>query len=862
VKILFDPLKVPMLGQRSAVDPIMARDGEWLKLSNLLNDRGKVYKRYGADLVGANRPFAGAIWRGDSGWVWLNNRYSLVAAFEETGTAVRLFSLNPTTYAWTEISNGTTQFSTGTHVQFAAMRDPGYIADSGGRDILLAGNGADDCRVITREDTLGTYSVGIASEVPFIEAVYPTSQHRPECWFEIKASANTAYPTSTGAFVTSADLTAGSDDNEAVITMDTTATGTMIMTCSAQSRLDANDYSTTTGWHLDTGFGKVPYVGILVEDTIADPVFNYLSVELGDATPTYRFVWSPATSGKVRPVYLPAGDGCYLAVFDMANYRVDLANYLNIDRMRWVMDHALPAARTVNIVGVYAMGAIPCASKHVVSYMNTTTFVESPGKVAKAIAGPTVREIGGNKNRNITLPEGAAGQNVCWTYAVRFAAPASGRTAMFYRKDVTADTADAHYYHTGSYDPAAATNTFSAKHDRVEDADKFYRRRAPSGHNVPPPQGGVLCASGRRMIVGRIDGSPGEYWASDKDYPLRFPGTIRDDDFNGEVDEDSGSVGEMPGETLQRILPMPNVYGGFAPLLAWTNAALWAIEGPDPMSLAIPGRLNSYGTIYPFTPAVHDSRVYYLDAEKQPRAYVGGRESVRISPWQIENEFETGDCWDATGCIFNGRYYIDIRAASATKKRLRVFYEPETRKWYTHNYTSPDLGHVVVQQTLGTFNGAFSTAHGSKQIAIGQEGYVWHLEKSGQLQDENTSAAGEDISIEMQKYIHGEGWKNYRFGELGVIWEESTNGDLTVAFNTPQDVSEGGQLASGTIDMDSNVPDEVWRYFLDATEIAMPGVESYGCTITITGDPTSGKALRCIALGVYEPCDGGGADAG
>lgn len=850
-----------MEGQRSSIDPIATRHGEYTSLVNMVGSRYSATPRWGCDLVGSSRPFVGAKFRGSSKQIFMDGNSTCLVAFEDPGVAVRIYSLNLSSYAWTEVTAAATRFANLGYVQFALQRDPGDVLNSSGVDVVVCGNGTDECRIITRIG--GTFAIGIAATSTFPTTYQPTTQHYPECWFNLLNAANVTYPTATGIFAGTANL-GGTDTNECVVAMAVGAAGTLEVACSSATQLDSADYSTNTAagaFDLSTAFGNSPFVGILVKDTLLDPVFNYITIELRDGA-TYRYIWNPIATGHIEPVYLAAGDGCYLAVFDLSVYRDSIASYINIDRMRWVLDHTLPAARTVNIIGVYGLGQTPCGSREGILYQNTTTFIESGGVLCKKLAGPKPYEVGGSRARNITLPEGAAGQNVGWTNMVRFAKPSSGYQVSFYRKDPGENL----YYHTGVYQTTSGSFATGTKHDRIETTSKYFNRKLASSGNQKPPKGMALASNGSRMLVGGISGNRAQTWASDRGYPLRYVGIIRDEDFNGEIDEDSGTIIEMPGERVLRFLPMPNPYAGYAPFIAWTNAGMWGIEGPDPLSLATPGRLNSHGTLYPDSVAVHRNTVCFLDSEKVPRAFTpGSREAVPLGVWHIEDQFENGDCWDCNAFVWGERYNICLRAPNATKRRKIVYIEERTQKWWTHSYTSPDFSCIFVQQTEGSSSGSFSTAHGSKLIGISDEGYVMQLEKPNQTTDEDFTGTPEAISITIQKYLHS-GLLGSQFAFTPVhwqhpwiCWEESAGGSLTVTFDTPQDTTENNANNTGTVDMDSGVPDHVWRYFSDSTDQSRPGVRAHGTFMTITGNPTPGKFIRGIGIKAV-PAKGGGPD--
>lgn len=849
--VIFDPRTQPMLGMRSSIDPMAARPGDYASLVNLVGNRFKVTKRWGCDLIGASRPFAGSKYRGDSGLITMSNSATtpvVIFAFEDPGVAVRLYSLNMSTFAWVELTAVGTRFSTLANVQFTVAKDPAT-----GNYFVIAGNGTEVRTVI------GTSVFNAGTAPSFTSPFTPISQHWPNCWFNIQNPANTSYPTMTGAFTAAADSGASTDDNEIDVTMDTSTSGTLAIGVSSASRVDTveEDYELFTGsgeFQMAIAGAGSRHFAILVEDTIADPVFNYLNVQVRNNLAATKDIFVQSTIGTIKPLYLSTDTaGVYLVVFDLSLYLSDLSNYPSLDRLILSVYRPLPAGRSFSILGIYGLGNIPAGAKHAVG-MTHTSLVESGSIIArKSPKGPEIRFLGGNKLRNTTLPEGAAGQNVDWYYYVTMQNPGTGNTFYLYRKDPA--FGEIAYYRSHGY--AALTPQYKASLDTTLPANKRFELRAPSATNVGPPAGPAMTSSGGRTF---IQNGASTVNISDLDYPLRFAEIPRDDDLNGEVDDASGTVAEFPGETIKKLLPLPNIYAGFAPVLCWTNKALWVMEGPDPLSWSTPGRLNPHGTLYPATVTTHKNYVYYLDAEKQPRAYSGGRESLPLGIYAVEDQFEDGDCWNACGWVWRESYNIAFRAPSGTLNKKILRYESETKSWWGHLYTSPNFASVFVHQTEGTVSGSFSTAHGSKMVGVSEEGFVFQIEKPGQLQDENTSGVGEDITIEIKKWLQGDGLENYFFRFPCIIWEESAGGTLTGEFITPQDLTAGGASTTGTVDMDLTVPDEVWRFFQRDGTDERPGVKSYGTFLKITGNPISGKFCRGIGLGELRPCKGGGGD--
>lgn len=836
-----------MLGMRSSVDPTSNGPGFWSKLENLIGSRSKVSKRFGCAKLGA-APEANAHFRG--GWYgYRSGTPYCICAFSSgsPATTVKLWTLNLSTYAWTEITGASTRFATIAYVDFAPTVD--RITGNG---ILIATNGTDSPRTI-----IGTSTVYVTSAIALPTDYAPTSQHWPHCWFNMQDPANVSYPSRTGAFTAASDTGASTDDNESLVSVDTSTSGTLAIGYSSASALDTveEDYELFTGASefqmALAGNGSSRYFGILVRDTIGDPCFGYMNVQVRNNVAATKDIYVQTTIGSVKPTYIPVATGVYLAVFDLTLYMSDLNNYPSLDRLMLSIHRPFPAARTFYILGVYGLGNIKPGYNHVAAIQNSS-LGESPGKVAKKVEGPDIRFLGGNKNLGLSLPEGGSNVNIGWYVFISVQNPGTSNTFEIYRKDAS----ETQYAHSATY--FSSTPQYKAALDYAIQSDKDFRRKAPSPWNtIGVPAGSSICSAGNRTYIGGNE----TVNISDLDYPLRFPGIARDDDFNGQVDEDSGTIVQFPGEKVQRIVAMPGSVAGIQPVIVFTDQNMWRIEGFDALSLSTPTRLNSHGTIYRWTVGVHKQSIFYVDAEKKPRVYTGGSESIPLGIWKVEDQFETGDCWNAHGYVWNEQYRVGIRDVSETLKRKIVYYETMTGEWWTHKYTTPDFAWNFLQQTLGTDGGGFSVAHGSKLVGVSDAGVVFELEQAAKLLDDLPTTGTEAITVTLETSLKGDGWKNWRFGKPGVIWELSTGGSLSITL-TPLHDNAQADVKTGSLSLETSVVTEAWRYFLSASpESAFPGVDSYGCKVSITGTPTSGKYCRAIVLDEYNKIDGGGADA-
>lgn len=147
---LFEPGRAPIRGMNSSLAPASLEEGYFSQLTNIRFGTRQAQIRPGITQLTSSAPTTGASLRG----AWsgtINGALTIVAAYR-VGSYTEVYNLNPTTFAWTEITApgtnssignkyGNTRFPTDGQVTFAVIRD------INGNECLVMQNSADLPRV-------------------------------------------------------------------------------------------------------------------------------------------------------------------------------------------------------------------------------------------------------------------------------------------------------------------------------------------------------------------------------------------------------------------------------------------------------------------------------------------------------------------------------------------------------------------------------------------------------------------------------------------------------------------------------------------------------------------------------------------
>ena len=831
-ELIFYTGKVPVTEMLSSVDPAALGPGQFSLLDNLSIGKLKVTARWGCDRI-ADAPAANASFRGSwSGYI--DGNYVILAAFR-ISTATYIYSLTSSGTTWTEISGASTRFSTDGWIQFGAGTDPGYNSsehffptDSGQitqarRDLILCGNGSDEPGVVY-------YSSGFQ----FARVADPVSGTQtagleviPQGFYYIgNGSGYTSY-TNSGANLTMADT--GSDPNTQIL-LTFNAAGAVGDTSIVNFEGGSGGYEWGYAANNKPDFTYAKQLHVIVEDTITDPIFDYLMLEAYDSTAaSYKVVYDPDDLNGQQPVYTSVGSGVYMAslpVFDKTA--------VDVSRFKLTVRKKCSANRTANIKTIMVGGLNPGDAVWKATIMDPLTMVESPAIVPTMTTGQFIYVFGGQRDATYRVPSPAGTYWAC--FRGLGGSSSAGTKELFYRKDPE----DEDYFLCSIFG-----NTSGATH--CDPADKDYARKAPSEFTIRPPKASAWLGNNNRVFAGGISGEKGRVAISVDGYASRFESLSRDSDGDGAVDDDSGANVNFASEQVKRIVPLPGSLVGISPVAVLTNKNTWRIEGIDALSLSRPTLLTPHGTLYPFSVAIHKGNVYWLDNEQQPRVLLGGMDSEPLGIWKIEDQLQDNVVTNCTGIVYREAYKLAYAAAAASTNKYVLNYEERLNGWHRHSYTNPDWAGFVVDEV--------SQASGSRLLGITDTGEVFVVEKPTITADyQKTGSSTDNITITLKTgEMSHNGWRNFRLYRVGIICDKATGRTLTTT-RTDNNWSANDGATTGQIDCATGVNDRAVRWDQVASTYVKPGIISQSIQVTVSGAWTPGKNIKALYY-EWEPSD-------
>jgi hypothetical protein len=834
---LIYPDSHPVRGMRSSVNPAALPSGLWKTLKNVRTTKFNVTSRWGCDRI-ASAPEANAAFRGS--WNgYIDGNYVILAAFR-VGSETKIYSLTSAGTVWTELSSGsgaTARFATDGWIQFGAGTDPGYNhaehyfpTDSGQatgarREMVLCGNGTDEPGAVYYSS--GFAFVRIADTLHATTPLSAKVEVIPQGFYYVSQADGIATHTfaNSGANLTMAS--SGSSPNTVILmTFNAAAAAGDTSRVVFGGLLSGFEWGYAAGTPPDFTYAK--HLHILLEDTITDPITDYLLVEAYDGT-NYYTVYDPTAVNSLQPIYTAAASGVYLASLPISNTAA-----VDVTGFRFTVKKIPAANRTANIRNIMVGGMVDAAALYRSTSADGTTRVESRAVAPLIVKNQLATIFGGKRDSTvrIPMPEGTYWAN----YQAIIGRVDTNKYHFLYRKDPE----DEDFFLCSNLTTAGATH--------CAEADKDYARKAPSEYTVRPPKASAWCGNNNRVFVGGISGDTGRVMASVEGYPTRFESLSRDSDADGAIDDDSGANVNYAGEQVKRIVPLPGSLVGISPIATFTNRNVWRQEGIDALSLSRPTLLTPHGTLYPFSIAVQKGNVYWLDSEKQPRVLIGGMDSEPLGIWKIEDQLIDNVVTNCTGAVYKEAYKLAFAASGATTNKYVLNYEERLGEWVLDEYTNPDWAGYVFDEV--------SQTAGYRLLGITTTGEVFVVEKEAQTADEQKTGSSTDaISITMiTGDQHGDMWESMTFGEVSILCDKSSATTLTFTWLDPCDATPDGVTAS-TIDLFTNVDTRAWRRAVTSDADHLPaGITAHAARLQVTGALIPGKNITGLAY-QYEMAD-------
>lgn len=808
---------MPVRGMRSSVDPAALGPGYWQLLDNIRFNRQSLQTRLGCQQLTSGVVTSGASYRGH--WLGrLNGNEVLVVAYR-IGSFTRLYKVNLTTFAFTEISL-TSKFTNDGDVCFASVREPGFgDGATVGLDFLYISNGTAERPLIWTD---GSTDVGPLEE--FDVSVVNSGSYRPiPCgFFEMRDAANTSYPSGNGSGAFVYNDTGGTTANEVSFTITAAAT----LTTTATILFTGSDCCTNygPGVNLDPtlDFSRSEQLWLILYDNVVDPITNYMDISLGVSSPVQVFSAMGAT--RIDPVFVPIGGGYYLV-----GIRLDsaiLASLNAVDGIKFKLVKSFSATRTFKLAGIMAGGRVFNGADYTLAYADSGTRNESAGIVPVAQRTGNLTDYGCPLTLPYNLPQS---DSLLYQYQIDFGGvyPAGADALMIYRQEL------------GDPQPLLALSglfTDPIVYDNMRTTDRVIFRPAPSAAGVAPKSGRCALGANNRLYIGGVFGGKGQVWISDDGFPWRFRPLPTDEDGDGLPDPTSGLVNSLSGEDVYGLLSMPGSFVGIAPVVVFTNMATWRMEGIDTASLARPTKMSAHGTIFPRTIVEFRGAVCYLDSDLIVRRLGGGIDDPPLSLYKVDDQLESGDMTKAAAFIYKERYGLAHRAPAASLNQRILVFEIMANEWCRDTYT------ITTQNWVGFATQGTGTTR--RLLGFTEEGRIYQLEKPGQTMDD-----GSVIPITLKTpELHLDLWTECFWGRFGIVCDKATGVTLSTTRTDPLNSSNPGIL-TGTINVGSPATNRAYRWDGNGSDLVPPGMDAPSCSYQLTGYYPPGKFIKAL---VYE----------
>lgn len=747
-------------------------------------------------------------------------------------TATRIYSVNLSTWAFTELTTAPTRFTTDAAVEFAAYFEPGAESSlTPPLEFLIACNGTDLPAYVTGS------GAGVMPEITLPDAGSYTSRPVPKGFFNINDKDNTTYDAS-GANFTAADTGASDTENEATFTIGTGAVANTDygeIRAAASSCVNIGSVSQTTADSIDYTDSDQAWFIVHEASGLSDPFFNYCDVRLYDGA-NYQTIYTPTGADRIDPVTVSLGSNYYLVGFSLGATGVALTSLSTVSRWQFKLQRTVAANKTFKVAGVLAGGREAYGRLYRGTYASSATRVEVGPVGLDYQRTASLNEYGVTKALIGTkLPESAVLKYQHRHGYVQSLDFAASDYLWLYSKD----PGELDYSWTQHVQFLNVTGTAEFYTTNIPPQSRNTNRIAPPAGTVGPPKARTALGTNNRLYMGGISGNRSEMRVSASGFPLRFRAGPVPDGAGGAV-LDGPAVNRFFGEDIYKLVAMPGSFVGVAPVMVMTDRACWRLEGIDAASISSPTFMNPHGTVYPRTVKAHKGFIYYLDTEKQARRFSGGIEAEPLSIWKVEDQFENGSVSAAASEVFKERYYVSHRGPLDSLNNRAMVYESQLGEWFRDKYTNQNWAGYIARKTGSNV----------QLLGIMDNCTIYHLEKSGQTTDDGTT-----ISFDLNLgELHMGYFAHTNWGPVGMVVDESAGGLVTI---TRTDAMDATKTSVGTIDLDLNTPDRAWRTERE-TGGGPPGIEAGSCFVDIAGNVLPGKYFKQIWMEIETR--GGGPD--
>ena len=838
-RYLFNPPSLPPKGMISALNPAILRDGYFAQLTNLRFDTQLLYVRPGAAKLTPSAITGATVNRG--AWQgYLNGTEYAVAAYDVTTNGkCQIYSLNVSTFAWTEISNGAsgayqnTRLTTGYECSFAAFKN------RAGNDVLLICNGHDQPVIYDPTNTrtivsnvLPLYNPSQASVVfrlprtevqsgnPALWAYYGYLAIAPTGTANISWTYNHTVPagqtmnigvvnSSTNFFMgwvgpNIGIYAPGTGAYSTVLQMLTGISGNPTITISlgaGSGPLDS-DVSQLTIWcnnmgggSFDGGYNPWPLIEVsLIDDNSTE--FVLYDPAVGANPPAFVTSYDPLQPNSFAVVYSASSN---------PNLTSGVHNIQSV-KLKWKggagVGSGVNGQASLEIFGIQVGGGASTdsicqgGSTFTYSLYNSASGDESPGWVIGNYQQQPGSQIAGI-SANFTVP---------LSPLLRFQATAQIPNASSTEIGQGVDTVNLYYQAPGTFNSnievpqapfiqGSVVNTYSGSWPTsnagvIESiAIVGYTQNvkpsilAPDAFTLTIPVGAYPYVSNGRLYVGGVNNN--QVYISDLNLYQRFESQVRFIQPNN-PDQTSATFDNFPSEIVTGIAKIGGSYIGIDPIIVFTNASVYRIDGANTVSLSRPTRIAQHGMPFGNSFTEYLSLLYWVDEERQVTV-MGGGTPDQISRNKVSDKLALADLTHVSLAVLNNRVHVAYKPSGGTQDHILI-YESFYNEWCEDVYP-------FTCQNLLTVN----DLNGRQIWSFDGTGLVYMLEKSGQTTDDGTG-----IGVAITGPIWNSGYATRIKAEKAGMIADASNNVLTVVRNWQNATINGQSTANGDGVIDLN----------------------------------------------------------
>lgn len=860
---LYDPQTAPFRGVVSSSDPASLGKGQWARGFNVRQKRGSLVVRWGHQKKTSAVPVSGAKYRGHWSGKLGGTEYAFFAFAVFSGATfqhIRIYKLDLSTFAWTEITNptetpfGTVRIGVDGEVTMAPVRDT-----YSGKDVLVISNGTTEYPRVYDPSDATDYAVAIIKP-----SEYPNN-NRAAATYGITGQFLKCHLNSTE---TAAMTIASTDADFAVsFTSDSLFSGKFYIAFEAAAA-DVNDQASViwpSGQEIDAT--NLSYLTLLCRTTnvIWDTALKFEIYDRNQTT--WRTIYDSADLELNRfvvvsePELSTATKSTFLLQLPLTPLTATERD--SIGGLRITVKDAAVSTFSFDVLMFLLTAATPGNTQFGQTYYNPHSFTESAGMILTKGDAPKYSALGAPSLKNRRIPEVTG---MFYTYQVQTQNPTQGmadngfeQVRIYERRPGEQDFTLSDFITTAAYNDAGnvwavnggaglVTSTTLNTYNYLFRGSARFDIKMPSAFNTSVPRGAIVFSLNERLFVGRLNGAASELWISEYQNPMRFSPVLR---FagGGQLDDLSPVKLSFEGETVMGMAPLTGAVFGQSSAVLFTDRSTVPINGRTASTLIQRTRMGNHGCIHRGTIAVNDDVVFFIDNDLQLRAIESSSSTRPLTLNIVDDRLKAGLWSYPAAYATDSQYQVSYKGADLAGTADSLNKESLVLDLEDDGFSFDRLGE-------GDFAGHFLsvTAIGTVVYGVTEDGHVYQLEKVSQEIDGATAFQAYLESGE----IHNAEWNDILVDNIGLHLGKNAAGTLNLTVNCDLYRPVQNDTITGSFNFASSVTPNKGglRIAHRSNKSVMLGSEGTSVQLRIYGNIPGGTRIRSIVANISEVSDG------